>query len=61
MDIGLPLILLVSELLKILRAKVEAHFLKKLAFAANKYLAQYSSGKCSRTTDNLSKYTAMCD
>ena len=61
MDIVLPLILLVSEMLKILRAKVEADFLKKLASVTNKYLAQYSFGKCSRTTENLSKYTAMLE
>ena len=40
MDIALSLILLVSEILKIPRAKVEAHFLKKLAFVTNKCLVQ---------------------
>ena len=36
----LSLILLVSEMLKIPRAKVEAHFLKKLDLVTNKCLAQ---------------------
>ena len=45
MDIVLSLILLVSEMLKIPRAKVEANFLKKLAFVTNKCLAQDSFGK----------------
>ena len=49
----LSLILLVSKMLKIPRAKVEAHFLKKLAFVTNKYLAQDAFGKCPRTTENL--------
>ena len=39
-DIVLSLILLVSEMLKIPWIKVEPHFLKKLAFATNKCLAQ---------------------
>ena len=34
------LILLASELLKILRAKADAYFLKKLVFVTNKCLAQ---------------------
>ena len=55
----LSLILLVSEMMKIPRAKVEAHFLKKLAFVTNKCLAQDAFGKCLRTTENLSKYTMM--
>ena len=59
MDTVLSLILLVSEMLKIPRAKLEAHFLKKLAFVTNKCLAQDASRKCSRTTENLSKYTAV--
>ena len=46
MDTVLSLILLVSEMLKIPRAKVEAHFLKKLAFITNKNLAQDTCGKC---------------
>ena len=41
------------------RAKVEAHFLKKLAFATKKCLAQGAFGKCPRTTENLSKYTTV--
>ena len=59
MDTVLSLILLVSEMLKIPRAKVEAHFLKKLSFRTNKCLAQNAFGKCPRTTENLSKYTAL--
>ena len=50
MDTVLSLILLVSEMLKIPRAKVEAHFLKKLAFVTNKCFAQDAFGKCPRTT-----------
>ena len=53
MDTVSPLILLVSELLKILRAKVEAHYLKKLAFVTNECLAQDALGKCPRITENL--------
>ena len=59
MDTVLPLILLVSEMLKIPRVKVEAHFLKKLAFVTNKCLAQDSFGICPWTTENVSKYTAV--
>ena len=59
MDTVLSLILLVSEMLKIPRAKVEAHFLKELAFVTNKYLAQDTFRKCPRTKENLSKYTAV--
>ena len=40
MDIVLSLILLVSEMLEIPRAKVENHFLKKLAFSTNNCLEQ---------------------
>ena len=58
-DTVLSLILLVSEMLKIPSAKVEAHFLKKLAFVTNKCLAQDVFGKCPRTTANISKYTAV--
>ena len=36
----LSLILLVAEMLKIPRVKVEALFLKKIAFVTNKYLVQ---------------------
>ena len=39
MDAALSLILLVPEMLKIPRGKVESHFLKKLAFVTNKGLA----------------------
>ena len=59
MDTVLSLILLVSEMLKIPRAKVEAHFIKKLAFVTNKCLAQDAFGKCLMTTENLPKYTAV--
>ena len=58
-DVVLSLILLVSEMLKIPKTNVEAHFLKKLDFIANKCLAQDAFGKCPRTTENLSKYTAL--
>ena len=59
MDTVLFLILLISEMLKIPRAKVEAHFLKKPAIVTNKYLAQDSFGKCPRTTENLSIYKTV--
>ena len=59
MDTVLSLILLVSEMLKIPRGKVAAHFLKKLAFATNKCLEQDVFGKCPRTAENVSKYTAI--
>ena len=59
MDTVLYLIMLVSEMLKISRAKVEAHFLKKLTFVTNKCLAQDAFGECPRTTENLSKYTSV--
>ena len=42
-----------------LRAKVEAHFLKKLAFVTKLCLAQGAFGKCPTTTEDLSKYTAV--
>ena len=60
MDAVLILILLVSEILKIPRTKVEAHFLKKLAFVTNKCLAQDVFGEYPRsTTENLSKHTTV--
>ena len=59
MDTVLSLILLVSEMLKIPRAKVEAHFLKKLAFVINKCLVHDAFGKCPRTTENLSQKCAI--
>ena len=58
MDTVLSLILLVFEMLKIPKTKVEAHFLKKLDFVTNKCLAQDAFRKCPRSTENLSKYTA---
>ena len=48
----LSLILLVSEMLKIQRAKVEAHFLKKLAFVTHKCLPEDAFRKCPRTREN---------
>ena len=57
MDIVLSLILL--QMLKFPRAKVQFHFLKKTAFVTSQCLAQDTFGKCSRITENLSKYTSM--
>ena len=57
----LSLILLVSEMLKIPRAKVEADFLKELAFVTNKCLAQDAFGICPRITEKLSKYKAVSE
>ena len=59
MDTVLLLILLVSEMLKIIRANVVARFLNKSAVVTNKCMAQDDFGKCPRTTGNLSKYTAV--
>ena len=59
MDVVLSLILLVYKMLKIPRAKVEAHFLNKLAFITNKCLALDPFGECPRKTENLSKYTEV--
>ena len=59
MDTALSLILLVFEIMKIPKNKVEAHSLKKLDFVTNKGLALDAFGKCPRTTKNLSKYTAL--
>ena len=59
MDTLLSLILQVSEMLKIPRAKVEAHFFKKFTFVTNKCLAQDHFGKRPRTAENLSKYTLV--
>ena len=52
-------VVLDSEMLKILRAKGETGFLKKLVVITNKCLAQDTFAECSRTTENLSKYTAV--
>ena len=52
MDIVLSLILPVSEMLKIPRAKVEADFFNTVAFVTNKCLAQDAFEKCPRTTYN---------
>ena len=54
MDSVRSLIQLVSEMLKIPRDKVEAHFLKKLTFVINKCFAQDAFGKYPSTTENLS-------
>ena len=59
MDTALSLILLLSNMLKIPKAKVEAYFLKKFAFATNERLAQDALGKCPWKTKNLSKYTTV--
>ena len=59
MDTVLSLILLVSKMLKIPKTKFEAHFLKKSDFVTKKCLAQDAFGKCQRTRQNLSKYTAL--
>ena len=60
-DTVLSLILLASEMLKISRAKVEAHFLKKLTFVTNTRLAQDAFRKCPKTTEDLPKYTAVLE
>ena len=63
MDILLSLILVVSEMLKIPRSKGEAHFLKRLAFVTNKYLAQDTVETFPRTTETLKNSSArivMC-
>ena len=54
-DDVLSLILLVSEMLKIPRAKVKVRFLKRLAFLTNKCLAQGDCREYPRTTENISK------
>ena len=59
LDTTFFLILLISEMQKIPRAKAEAHFLKKLAFVTNKCLAQDAFGECPVTTEKLLKYTAV--
>ena len=53
MDTVMSLTLLVSEMLKIPKAKVEVNFLKKLAFVTNTCFAQDAFGKCPRTIENL--------
>ena len=59
MDTVSSLILLASEMLKTPRTKFEAHLLKKLPFSTIKCLGQHAFGECQRTTENLSKYTAV--
>ena len=49
----------VFSLILLIRAKVEAHFIKKLGFVTNKSLKLDSFGKCPRIAENLSKYTAL--
>ena len=59
MDTVFSLILLVSEMLKIPRAKFEAHFLTKPAVVTNKWLGQDAFGKCLRitkTSQNTQQY-----
>ena len=46
-------------MLEIPKSKVEAHFLKKLDSVTNKCLALDPFRKCPRTTENLSKDTAL--
>ena len=58
-DTVLSLILLISEMLKIPRAKVEVHFLKKLAFLTNKISHKMPSGNVQRqqkTFHNTEQY-----
>ena len=45
------------DMLKITKAKVKAHFLKKFAFVTNNSLAQDAFRKYPRTTENLSNYS----
>ena len=59
MDTVLSLIMVVSEMLKIPRAKVEAHFLKKLSFVTTECSAQDAFGECPTTTEKLSKFRAV--
>ena len=59
MDTVSSLILLIFEMSKIPKTKVEAHFPKKLDFVTKKCLALDAFGKCPRTTENFSKYTAL--
>ena len=61
MDSVLYLILLISEMLNITKAKVKTHFLEKLAFVTNKCFAQDAFRKYPRITENLSNYTAVCE
>ena len=55
MDNVLYLILLVSEMLKIPRDKVEDHFLKNIAFITNKCLLQDAFGECLWTKKTFQK------
>ena len=52
MDTALPLILLVSEILKIPRAKVEVHFLKKFPFITKKMFSTRCLRKMSKDNSN---------
>ena len=61
MDFVLLLILLISEMLNITKAKVKTHFLEKLAFVTSKCLAQDAFRKYPTITENLSNYTAVCE
>ena len=52
-DTVLSLILLVSEMLKILSTKVKVYFFKKPDFEIKKCLVQDAFRKCPRTAENL--------
>ena len=58
-DTVLSLVLLVFGMLKIPKTKLEAYFLKILDFVTSKCLTLDVFGKCPRTTENLSKCTAL--
>ena len=53
MNTVLSLILLVFDIPKIPKTKIEAHFLKKLDFVTNKCLALDAFEKCPRTTETF--------
>ena len=55
----LSLILLVSEMLKVPRAKFEGRFLKKFDFATNICLAQDAFRKCPRTKESFKIHSSM--
>ena len=55
------LTLLVFEMLKFPKAKIDARFLKELDFVTNNCLAQNVSRECRRKTENLSKCIPKCE
>ena len=59
MDTVLFLILSISDMLKILSAKVGDHFLKKLAFVTNRCLAHDAFRKIPRAIKKISKYITV--